>query len=222
MSLAELPARIRGDVETLWAFGQMHQIVRSADIGIGLGSHDPTVADWTATLYHQGRIPKIVFSGANSPTTIAVFPRGEAVHYRERAIALGVPDEAVLVEPAATNTGENIAFTRELLQQTGLLDSIRSAILVCRPYHQRRSYAVCRKLWPEITIVCSSAPMTLGNYIDRIGDMGRVIAMLVGEVQRAWVYPAKGWAIPVDVPDHVRAAYQRLVEAGYDGRLLPE
>nr|WP_248628157.1 ElyC/SanA/YdcF family protein [Nonomuraea coxensis] len=32
----------------------------------------------------------------------------EAVHHREHARSLGVPDEAILVEPAATNTGENL------------------------------------------------------------------------------------------------------------------
>lgn len=196
--------------------------VGSADVGIGLGSHDSGVADWAARLYHLGRVPRLVFSGANSPTTAAVFPRGEAVHYRERAMTLGVPDEAVLVETAATNTGENIAFTRDLLRNAGLLDSIRSAILICRPYHQRRSYAVCRKVWPDIAVTCSSAPMALDDYIDHIGDMDRVVTMLVGEVQRAWVYPAKGWAVPVDVPVRVRAAYERLVAAGYVGRLLSE
>lgn len=222
MSMVELPARIRADVETLWSFTQMHQAVRSADIGIGLGSHDLAVADWAATLYHQGRIPMIVFSGANSPTTTAVFPRGEAMHYRERALALGVPAEAVLVEPAATNTSENIAFTHRLLRQAGLLDAIRSAVLICRPYHQRRTHAVCRKLWPEVDIVCTSSPVSLDDYLCAIGDVNRVVTMLVGEVQRAWLYPMKGWAIPIEVPDEVRSAYRRLVDAGYDDRLLPE
>ncbi|MFI1221020.1 MULTISPECIES: hypothetical protein [unclassified Streptomyces] len=40
-------------------------------------------------------------SGATRPTTRERIPRGEAVHYRERAIELGVPSSAVLVESRA-------------------------------------------------------------------------------------------------------------------------
>ncbi|MFD6351580.1 hypothetical protein [Nocardia tengchongensis] len=46
--------------------------------------------------------------------------------------------------------------------------------------------------------------------------------MLVGDTQRVWAYPAKGWAIEQDVPAEVTAAYQRLVEAGFTRRLMTE
>ncbi|MFF0556502.1 YdcF family protein [Streptomyces sp. NPDC004266] len=37
------------------------------------------------------------------------------LYCQERAIELGVPASAVVVEPRARNTGENIRFSRELL-----------------------------------------------------------------------------------------------------------
>jgi hypothetical protein len=55
----------------------------------GLGSHDLSVATHAAQLWKQGVFPRIVFTGANAPTTKARFPRGEAVHYREHALELG-------------------------------------------------------------------------------------------------------------------------------------
>ena len=106
MPTTVLNDQIRADVETLWDFNQMHHHLRPVDLGVGLGSHDLGVATYTAELYHQGMFPRIVFTGANAPTTIERFPRGEAVHYREHALELGVPDSAILVEPKATNTGE--------------------------------------------------------------------------------------------------------------------
>ncbi|MEV0031644.1 YdcF family protein [Nocardia sp. NPDC050793] len=133
-----LPDRLRPDVEVLWDYNQMHQRVGSADVGIGLGSHDLSVATWAAALYRQHTFPIVVFSGGSSPTTIGAFPRGEAVHYREHAMDMGVPESAILIEPAAANTGENITFTRALLQQNGRLDSIESVVFICRPYQQRR------------------------------------------------------------------------------------
>ncbi|GAA1527131.1 YdcF family protein [Actinomadura kijaniata] len=215
---ATLPDAHRSDVEVLWAYHDMRHTVRPCDIGIGLGSHDLGVATFTAELYRRGMFPRVVFTGANAPTTIGRFPRGEAVHYREHAIEAGVPAEAVMVEPRATNTGENIELTRELLAGDGI--EVASAVLVSRPYQQRRVYATVRKLWPELEVVCASRPLPLDEYVAGIGDARRVIDMLVGDTQRIMLYPERGFAIPQEMPDEVRAAYQRLVEAGFTSRLL--
>ncbi len=102
---AALPDSLRADVETLWSYHDMHHEIGAADVGIGLGSHDLGVASCAADLFHRGVFPLIVFTGANAPTTVSRFPLGEAVHYREHAVTLGVPEESILVEPAATNTG---------------------------------------------------------------------------------------------------------------------
>ncbi|MEC3952497.1 YdcF family protein [Nocardia sp. CDC153] len=221
MPTTTLPPQHRSDVEILWNYNQLHHEPHPVDVGIGLGGHDFGVATYTADLYRAGTFPLIVFTGANAPTTVDRFPRGEAVHFRERAIDLGVPADAILVEPNATNTGENIDFTRALLKERGYLDSIKSVMLISRPYQQRRSYAICRKRWPEVEVICGSLPLALDDYVASIGDAERVINMLVGDTQRIWVYPAKGWAIEQDVPEAVRNAYSRLVDAGFTRRLLP-
>ncbi|WP_280336083.1 YdcF family protein [Nocardia wallacei] len=220
MPSTDLPDELRADVETLWHYNQLNDLPRPVSVGIGLGSHDLGVATYAAELYHQGNFPLIVFTGANAPTTVERFPRGEAVHYREHALSLGVPDEAILVEPKATNTGDNIDFTKEVLREHGVLDQIHSVMLMSRPYQQRRSWAICRKRWPEVDVLCSARPLPLDEYIESIGDVDRVINMLVGDTQRLWVYPTKGWAVDVSVPAEVHAAYERLVEVGYTSRLL--
>jgi uncharacterized SAM-binding protein YcdF (DUF218 family) len=213
-----LPDRVRAEAETLWHYLVLDHTPRRSDVGIGLGSHDLGVADHTAALYREGRFPVVVFTGATAPTTAARFPRGEAVHYRERALELGVPDEAVLVEPHARNTGENITFTRRLLADRGL--PVRTATLVCKPYQQRRAYATCRKLWPELEVRCSASHTSLDDYLPTIEDPERVVHMLVGETQRVTAYVERGFTIPQDVPPEVDAAYRRLVDAGYTARLL--
>ncbi|WP_243711404.1 YdcF family protein [Actinomadura sp. KC216] len=213
-----LPDAYRADVETLWDYHDMHHAIRLSDVGIGLGSHDLGVATFTAELYQRGMFPRIVFTGANAPTTIERFPRGEAVHYREHALQLGVPAKAVLVEPNATNTGQNIEFTRKLLTDHGI--EVRSAILVSRPYQQRRAYSTAKKVWPELEIICASRPLSLDEYIASIGDVTRVISMLVGDTQRIMIYPERGFAIPQEIPPEVEAAYERLVEAGFTSRLI--
>ncbi|UMP03007.1 YdcF family protein [Amycolatopsis sp. EV170708-02-1] len=213
-----LPDDLRHDVQTLWDYHDMRHELRPADVGIGLGSHDLGVATCAAELFHTGMVPLVVFTGANAPTTVGRFPRGEAVHYREHALALGVPDDAILVEPEARNTGDNITLTRKLLESRGL--EVGSVVLISRPYQQRRAHATCKKLWPEVDVVCASRPLPLDDYVESIGDVDRVINMLVGDTQRIAVYAERGFAVRQDIPSGVAEAYDRLVQAGFRERLV--
>lgn len=206
------------DAEQLWDFQQMHHEPRPCSVAIGLGSHDLGVAEVTADLYQRGMAPLVVFTGATSRTTRERMPRGEAEHYRERALELGVPDSAILVEPQARNTGENIRFSRSLLAEQGV--PVDSVLLVSKPYEERRSYATARKLWPEVEIVSASAPMTLAEYVNAIQDPRLVFDMLVGAQQRLLVYPQQGFLIHQDVPPAVSVAYEHLCADGYTSRLV--
>ncbi|MEV7035133.1 YdcF family protein [Streptomyces sp. NPDC093272] len=208
------------DAQTLWDFQQMGHQPRPCSVAVGLGSHDLGVADTTAELYHRGMFPLVVFTGATSRTTQERMPRGEAEHYRERAVELGVPAEAILVEPEARNTGDNIRFSREVLEEVGV--PVSSVLLVSKPYEERRSYATARKLWPGVEWVCASTPMTLTEYIDSIGDARLVLDMMVGAQQRLMIYPRQGFMIEQEIPDDVRAAFERLRKSGFTSRLVPE
>lgn len=208
------------DAQTLWDYHQMNHELRPCSVAIGLGSHDMGVADTAADLYKRGMVPLIVFTGATSPTTRERMPRGEAVHYRERALELGVPSSAVLVEPKARNTGENIRLARSLLEESGV--HVASVLLISKPYEERRAYATARKLWPEIEIVSASTSMTLDDYVGSIGDPHLVIDMLVGSLQRLLLYPARGFMISQPVQGEVEVAYKRLRSEGFTARLVVE
>ncbi|WP_086819128.1 YdcF family protein [Allokutzneria sp. NRRL B-24872] len=214
-----LPAEVLADVQVLWDYNHMGHELRPCDVGIGLGSHDLGVATQAAELFHAGYFPLIVFSGANAPTTIDRFPRGEAVHYREHARSLGVPNDAVLVEPEAKHTGANIELSRALLESRGI--AVRSVMLISRPYQQRRAYAACRKVWPEVEVICVSQDVGLVDYLAGIGDDARVINTIVADTQRIKVYGDQGHAIPQEMPSEVWSACERLVQTGYDKRVIP-
>lgn len=208
------------DAQALWDFLRMNHRPRPCSVAVGLGSHDLGVADAAANLYLRGMAPLIVFTGATSPTSEDRMPRGEAVHYRERALELGVPDTAILVEPRARNTGENLTFSRTLLEETGT--AVTSVLLVSKPYEERRAYATARKVWPSVEIVSASAPVTLHEYVEAIRDARLVIDMMAGAVQRLMIYPGQGLMVSQRVPDPVKGAYERLREEGFTSRLLPD
>jgi uncharacterized SAM-binding protein YcdF (DUF218 family) len=214
----EISATDLHDARTIWDYHLMHHQLEPVDVGIGLGSHDLGVATFTAKLYHEHLFPAIVFTGASSRTTAARFPHGEAVHYREHAIQLGVPASAIKVETNATNTGQNISLTRELLAATDV--PVKTVLLISKPYMERRAFATCQKVWPEVRAICASEPIAFDDYLTNIGDTKLVIDMLVGDLQRLIEYPALGFAVEQDIPYDVQSAYRRLVAAGYTSRLM--
>lgn len=208
------------DAKVIWGYHQMGHRLGLCSAGIGLGSHDLGVATLAADLYQAGLFPVLVFSGANSPTTAARFPRGEAVHYAEHAMALGVPQDAIIIEPQATNTGQNIEFSRSALAAAGI--TVTSVLLMSKPYMQRRAYATLRKSWPGVEAVCASEDLSFDEYLKSIGEDKLVIDMLTGDLQRILEYPGRGFAVAQDVPADVMAAYRRLLAAGFDSRLLKD
>ncbi|MBC9724007.1 YdcF family protein [Streptomyces sp. TRM68367] len=211
-----ISTRAWADARRLWDFQQMGHEPRPCSVAIGLGSHDLGVADTTVDLYRRGMMPLIVFTGATSRTTRERMPRGEAEHYRERAIELGVPVDAILVEPRARNTGENILFSRALIEDRGV--PVSSVLLVSKPYEERRAYATARKLWPDVEWVSASTSMTLSEYVDSIQDARLVFDMLVGAQQRLMLYPRQGFMIEQAIPDDVAAAFERLHSDGFTSR----
>lgn len=80
--------------------------------------------------------------------------------------------------------------SRALLADRGR--AIASAMLISRPCQQRRSYAICRKQWPDLDVICGSQPMPLQEYIDSIGDVDRVITHAGGRHPAHLGLPAAG------------------------------
>ncbi|MFE0765862.1 YdcF family protein [Streptomyces smyrnaeus] len=208
----------RDDARLLWDYNLMGHQVRPCPAAITLGGCDIGVATTAAELYHAGAFPLVVFTGSTSAATREHFPRGEAVHFREQALALGMPDDAILLEPNATNTGQNISFAREVLAEGGKTPD--SVLLISMPYMQRRAYATCRKLWPEVEPVCASQAVTYDAYAKEQEDEKTLIDMMMGDTHRVMEYPKRGFAIEQQVPEKVCKAFDRLRVRGYDTWLL--
>jgi uncharacterized SAM-binding protein YcdF (DUF218 family) len=208
----------RRQTQLIWDYHQMHHQLRPCDAAIALGSHDLGVPAYSAELFRAGLFPTLVFSGGPNPTAPERFPRGEAVHFREHAVELGVPAEAILIEPNATNTGQNITLSREVMAQVGIRPI--TLMLIAMPYMERRAYATARKVWPEVEVVCASQPIDFNDYLKGMGDERRVAEMLVGDMQRVIEYPNLGFAVEQEVPEDVHDAYQILVRDGFTSRLL--
>ncbi len=181
------------------------------------GSNDLRVADHAVTLFQSGMGPWILFSGARGRMT-QDWPETEAATMAARARSLGVPADCILIENRATNTGENIRYSRELLADAGRNPT--SVIVVQKPYMERRTQAALDVQWPGIGCVTTSPPFDLVAYCTDELPPRLVIAAMVGDFQRILDYPALGFASCQEVPQRVRAAYEVLLNAGYSDQMI--
>lgn len=206
----------------LWRYHGMNQRLERADALLVLCSYDTSVAERGAQLFLEGWAPLLIFSGGLGAITRNLWSEPEAELFARVARQMGVPDERILVETRSTNTGENVRFTRRLLEERGL--DPESFILVQKPYMERRAYATFKRYWPEKRAVVTSPRFDLEEYLKNHSNGAlsedEIVCIMVGDLQRIRLYPERGFQIPQEIPDEVWAAYEELVKAGYDKHLI--
>jgi len=209
--------QVLAEAKKLWDYHHMHHTPTQSDCILALGSHDLRVADRAAALYLEGWAPILVLSGGLGYLTKGLWKDPEADLFARIALDKGVPAEAIFIENKSTNTGENIQFTRKLLDEKGLHPN--RFLLVQKPYMERRSYATFKKQWPDKDLLVTSPQIAFEDYANDEIPMERVINSMVGDLQRIRIYPAKGFQIPQDIPDEVWTAYEKLVAWGFTKHL---
>ena len=210
--------------ETIWNYHLMKHQIAKADAIMVLCSHDERVAERGAQLFLEGWVPLIIFSGGQGAITSQLWDEPEAERFARIAMGMNVPRENVLTESASTNTGENVRFTKKLLAERGL--NPQKFILVQKPYMERRTYATFLKYWPEKEVIVTSPQVSFADYLaqysNRTLSAADVVGIMVGDLQRIKLYPARGFQIAQEIPDEVWRAFEGLVRAGYTKYLISE
>ena len=208
---------VLAEARKLWDYHHLYHLPAPADVILVLGSLDLRVANRGAELYLEGLAPILIFSGGLGKVTSAMWKETEADLMSRIALDMGVPAEAIFIENKSTNTGENILFTQQLVEDKGLHP--QHFLLVQKPYMERRSYATFKKHWPDKELIVTSPQIAFEDYATPEMPMERVIELMVGDLQRIKIYPEKGFQIPQEIPDEVWRAYEKLVGWGFVGHL---
>lgn len=213
---------IRDKVEvlakTIWDYMHMNHNIRKADLIFVMGSHDISVADRGAELFFKGYAPIILVSGGVGYFKPKSWDKTEAEMFSDRMLKSGVPQEKILLETNSTNTGENVIYSKKLIETEKI--KVNSVILVQKPYMERRAYATFKKLWPEVKVMVTSPQVDFEKYVDSELNQESVINIMVGDLQRIKEYPKKGFQIEQKIPDNVWKAYKDLVKMGYTKHLV--
>jgi len=201
----------------LWNYHHVDHVVEKSDCILALGSHDTRVADRAAELYLERMAPVLIFSGGLGNLTKEIWTKSEAELFATIALQKGVPADAILIENRSTNTGENIMFTKSILKQHRL--DPQRFIVVQKPYMERRSLATFKQHWPDKDLIVTSPQLSFEDYPNDEIPLEKVINIMVGDLQRIKLYPAKGFQIYQEIPPNVWDAYERLIKLGFDKHL---
>ena len=209
------------NVQILWDFMHMGQLLEKADVIVGFGCYDEDIPRRCAELWHQGFAPWVCFSGGLGRNTSGIWSKSEAERFAAIAIAGGVPEERIILENKSTNSAENLLFTPKILAEKGI--KAEKIIAVHKPYMERRLWAAMQVYWPQVRAAYTSPQVSVEEHIAHAEMIGMtrkgVIETIVGDVQRMELYAEKGYQRAVEIPDAVRAAFDALVAEGYTGQL---
>ncbi|HUD06447.1 MAG TPA: YdcF family protein [Candidatus Saccharimonadales bacterium] len=200
---------------TLLDYMKMNTPVEKSDVLIGMGALDIRIAERTAQLFLDGYGKYIIFTGGLGKITKHTHTQTEAERFRDTAIKMDVPEDKILLEKEATNSGENIVLVQELLESKDLHP--KSLLVVTKSYMERRIYAAYKKQWKDkaARIIVTSPQITYEEHFNEDIPKDLFINVMVGDLQRIKVYPKQGFQIEQNIPENVWEAYKKLVRLGY-------
>ncbi|MCF0136238.1 MAG: YdcF family protein [Lachnospiraceae bacterium] len=141
---------------------------KDADIIMVPGGSWPELPETAATLYREGFSKMILISGGISITT-SKFPgpktkskvytgdyQTEYEFYKDVLLKNDVPEEAIIGEDQSSFIRENSLYARQLLDEQNL--SVRSALLVCKSVHARRTLMSYQAAFPSVEFSVIAVP----------------------------------------------------------------
>jgi hypothetical protein len=207
----------------IWDYMHLGHTPIPADVVVALGTNDLRVAEFAANLYTGGFGKRLLCTGgiAHQGDLLATgWQQTEAEMFAEVAMRHGVPRENILLETLATNTTENLRFSRATLAEHGLRP--KNIVLAVKPFMQRRTWAHMAVEWPEMPASLASPALSLDEYFTEELTPWRILNILLGDLQRVRLYSRRGWSAPQHVPDAVVAAFESLKAAGFTHHLVAE
>jgi uncharacterized SAM-binding protein YcdF (DUF218 family) len=122
--------------------------LRPADLLFVFGTREGVdeFVEAIAKLWRDGFCRHILISGG--PTWND--PDAEAFVLQRGIVGAGVPDNIILLEPRATNTGENVIFSLPIIDRHIGLKSIRSVIALGKACTSVRYLMTLQRHWPEV------------------------------------------------------------------------
>lgn len=199
--------------QVLWSYHQLNQPLIKADCMIVLGNDDLRTAEYAAKLFLAGHADYVVISGQASRLSSHFLPDSEATVFAKVMTEWGVDSANILLEHRATNTGQNVLFSQQLLEQHHRQPS--SVLLVTKPYMERRAVATFQKVWPGPQVNVTSITSEMERFLDERHSLERITQAMIGYVYRMRDYVTAGYQVPQPIPPDIWQAVHQLEALGF-------
>ncbi len=150
---------------------------------------------YAAKLYKEAKAPFIVVSGGFIDFFGSTVPEADAM--KELLMALGVPEEDIVLESQSRNTYENALYVREIANEQGF----NQILLVTSGMHMPRSVAIFEK--QDFVVIPAPA-----DFLATWGEEGRTTEIGVG-----------GWLLKI-IPSSERLDYSTRALREYIGTFV--
>lgn len=158
----------------------------------------------------------LVISGKYGNWTQHIWEKLEAEVFYERAIDNGINRKQILMEPQATNFGENISYSKLLVPQA------RTVTFVSKPNSLLRVQLTAAANWPDVNALVSCPEIKFPDEVSNIIGVWGVINEMVGDIERIQKYPDLGFQVQHLLPDKIMQNWAYLIDQGFTFHLMPD
>jgi uncharacterized SAM-binding protein YcdF (DUF218 family) len=161
-----------------------------SDLGFLFGTRHgvPEFCEATHELWAKGMFGRLLISGGRTGAS----PLAEADIIAERLVGLGMPETALILETAATNTGENVRFGRARVAEVMDVAVIRSVVVIGKICSTRRYLMTLQRHWPGLSV--SVCPVNyFGMPAERWHEHEQFRARVLSEFDKIPRYLAEGF-----------------------------
>lgn len=147
-------------------------------------------------LWQDGMFKRLLVSGGCTGNV----PRSEAEVIGERLLQLGVPESALILETAATNTGENVQLGRAKVAELMDIAAIRSVVVIGKVCSTRRYLMTLQRHWPGLRM--SVCPVNyFGVPADRWHEHEEFRTRVLSEFDKIPLYLSRGFLDEIPIVD---------------------
>jgi uncharacterized SAM-binding protein YcdF (DUF218 family) len=142
-------------------------------------------AEEILSLYRQGYFTNVIISGGVTSQS----HHSEVSILSQALLCHGIPEHRMLIEDKATNTGQNVTFTREKVKDLGVED----LLLIGKISSKRRYIMTVRKQWPEIGRICCHGVNYFSCPVDQWWKDREFRTRVMSECRKIPSYVEKGF-----------------------------
>jgi len=200
----------------IWEYMAAFKSRQKSDAVVICCSYDLRVCDHACDLLKDGIADHLVISGEHGNWTKHLWEKLEAEIFYERALANGINQSQIQLEMHATNFGENIRYSKDLIPDAS------TVTFVSKPNSMLRLKLTAEVQWPEVNTIVSCPDVTFPTEVSNIIGLWGVIYEMVGDIDRIQKYPGRGFQNSHLLPDNIMQNWAYLKDQMFTAHLIPD